>query len=205
MPDPTLARHAGPIALVAGGVLAATDLGRLPVTYADDRTQALLDPLLRTVNAAYFVAFVGLALALVALHGRQAGRAGRFGVAAFCVALFGTMTQGGNMWFDGFAAPWLAEVAPQVFTGEKTVILKIGALLACGGITLGWVLFAAAALRARTYPVVLPLALAVAAVVAFGSGVAPNGVPLGLAVAAMGAWLVHTDRSARRTAVAARA
>jgi hypothetical protein len=119
-------------------------------------------------------------------------------VAAFCVALLGTMTQGGNMWFDGFAAPWLAEVAPQVFTAEKTAILQIGALLSYGGIALGWVLFAAAALRARIYPVVLPVALGVAGVIAFNSGMTPNGVPLGLAVAALGAWLLHADRSARR-------
>jgi hypothetical protein len=26
----------------------------------------------------------------------------------------------------------------------------------------------------------------------------PYGVPIGLAVAALGAWLIHTDRTARR-------
>jgi hypothetical protein len=40
------------------------------------------------------------------------------------------MTMAGDMWFDGFASPWLAEVAPQVFsTLRPTPILELGALL----------------------------------------------------------------------------
>ena len=53
------------------------------------------------------------------------------------------MTQGGNMWFDGFAVPWLAEVLPQVFTAPKTLSLQIGGLLsyvlfALGSVSTGW-------------------------------------------------------------------
>lgn len=203
MSDSTFSRHAGPIALAAGGLFAAIDLTRLPIRFADDRTVALLDPVVRTFNAAYFFAFCGLVLALVALHGRHARQAGGFGVFAFCAAVVGTMTQGGNMWFDGFAAPWLAEVAPQVFTGEKTVILQVGGLLSYGLMTLGWVLFGAAALRARVFPAVLAVALAVGGVFAFDSGMPPNGVPLGLAVAGLGAWLIRSDRTARQTVQAA--
>ena len=90
----------------------------------------MADPLFRVANGAYFVAFIGLAIALVALHERLAPRYGRYGLIAFLAALVGTMTQGGNMWFDGFAAPWLAEVAPQVFDAEKTITLVVGALAA---------------------------------------------------------------------------
>jgi len=61
-----LSRHAGPIALAAGLLLAALDLGRLPIAAAADRAAALRDPLLVTVNAAYFFGFCALVLALVA-------------------------------------------------------------------------------------------------------------------------------------------
>ncbi len=71
---------------------------------------------------------------------------GRFGLAAFLVALAGTMTQGGNMWFDGFAGPWLAEVAPQAIDSEKTITLVVGALAAYVLFALGWMLFGIALL-----------------------------------------------------------
>ena len=32
------------------------------------------------------------------------------------------------MLFDGFVAPWLAEVSPATFAGGSTTILEIGAL-----------------------------------------------------------------------------
>jgi hypothetical protein len=69
-----LSRHAGPIALAAGLLLAALDLGRLPIAAAADRAAALWDPLLVTVNAAYFSGFCGPVIALVALHGRRPRR-----------------------------------------------------------------------------------------------------------------------------------
>jgi hypothetical protein len=203
MCDPTLTRYAGPVALVAGGLFAALDLARLPIALADDRTAALVDPVVRTANAAYSFVFCGLVITLVALHGRQADRAGGFGVLAFCAAVVGTMAQGGNMWFDGFASPWVAEVAPQAFAIGPTAILETGALLSYTLIALGWVLFGVAALRARVFPAVLAVALAVGGLLAFNSGMPPFGVPLGLAVAVLGAWLVRSDRTARRTVPAA--
>lgn len=204
MSDTMLSRYAGPVALVAGGLFAALDLARLPIALADDRSAALLDPVVRTANAAYFFAFCGLVIALVALHERQADRAGGFGVLAFCAAVVGTMTQGGNMWFDGFASPWIAEIVPQAFAIGPTTILEVGALLSYALIALGWVLFGVAALRARVFPAVLAVALAVGGLFAFNSGLPPYGVPLGLAVAVLGAWLVRSDRTARRAVPAAR-
>jgi hypothetical protein len=193
-----LHRNAGSVALVVGGFLAATDLALLALMNPQDRIAQMLDPVFRVVNAAYFVAFVGLAIGLVAVHGATAERTGRFGLVAFLVALAGTMAQGGNMWFDGFAAPWLADVAPQVFTAERSVILQVGALSSYLLFVLGWVLVGIALLRVRAVPVVVGLALVVGGVLGYGSGIPPYGVPIGLAVAALGGWLVHVDRAARR-------
>ena len=107
------------------------------------------------------------------------------------------MTQGGNMWFDGFAAPWLAEVLPEAFTAPKTPILQIGAVLSYLLFALGWVLYGLAALRARAVPVGLALALVVGGVLGYHSGLPPYGTPIGLAVAALGDWLIHGDRGTR--------
>lgn len=196
MADQTLSRSAGPIALGAGGVLVAAELGRF-LLMKDDRITTLLDPLFRVANIGYFFGFVGLAIALVALYGRMGPRAGRFGLVAFLTALVGTIAQGGNMWFDGFAAPWLAEVAPQALGAELTAILLIGAQASYALVALGWVLFGIAAWRSRLVPAGVALAVVAGGVLAFQSGWSPYGLGLGLAVAAVGGRLIYSDRSAK--------
>jgi len=187
-----LYRAAGPIALAAGTFFVVTDLGRYPLL--DDRLTMATDPLLMAVNAAYFFAFVGLMIALIAVHGRLTAARGTFGLVAFLVAVLGIMTQGGNMWFDGFAAPWLAEVLPQAFTAPKTLPLQIGGLLSYVLFALGWVLYGLAALRARALPVALGIALVVGGLLGYNSGLPPWGTPIGLAVAAVGVRLILRDR-----------
>ncbi len=194
MSESSLSRYAGRIALATGTGFALVDLARLAFQRSDDRIAMMADPWFRVANGAYFVAFVGLAVGLIALHERLAPRIGRFGLVAFLVALTGTMTQGGNMWFDGFAAPWLAEVAPQVIDSEKTITLVVGALAAYLLFALGWMLFGIALLRARVGPVLIPVAIIIAGALGYQSGLPPYGVPIGLAVAALGAHLLHADR-----------
>jgi hypothetical protein len=191
-----LARHAGAVALTAGVFFAVTDLGRFPLV--DDRLVLATDPVVLTVNAAFFFAFVGLLVALVALHERLGPACGRFGLVAFLVALLGTMTQGGNMWFDAFAAPWLAEVLPQAFVVPKTTILQVGGLLSYVLLALGWTLQGVAWLRARVVPVAVSVAVVVGGLLAYNSGMPPYGTPLGLAVAALGCRLIAQDRQHAR-------
>lgn len=197
MSESSLSRYAGQIALATGAGFALVDLARLAYQRSGDLLTMMAAPFFRLANGAYFVAFVGLAVGLIALHERLAPRIGRFGLAAFLVALAGTMTQGGNMWFDGFAGPWLAEVAPQAIDSEKTITLVVGALAAYVLFALGWMLFGIALLRARVVPVLIPLAVIVAGALGFQSGLPPFGVPIGVAVAALGAHLIHAGRQAR--------
>jgi hypothetical protein len=195
-PSAPLARRAGAIALVAGLFVVLTDLGRAPLL--DDRLAMAVHPLLMAVNAAYFFAFVGLMIALVAVHERLGSALGRFGLVAFLFAVLGTMMQGGNMWFDGFAAPWLAEVVPQAFTAPKTPILQIGGLLSYVLVAVGWALYGLALLRAGAVPVASALAVVVGGLLAYNSGLTPWGTPLGIAVAVLGAWLIAQDRRQAR-------
>ena len=59
-----------------------------------------------------------LAVALVAVYLRQARAGGSLGL----LALVGLVEFGSNMWFDGFAAPWIAEVTPDAFAAERTAV-----------------------------------------------------------------------------------
>ncbi|MGI5132627.1 hypothetical protein ACQEVB_37895 [Pseudonocardia sp. CA-107938] len=185
--------RAGAVAVAAGLLLAALDLGRLPILLADDRVTALLDPVNRAVNAAYFFGLCGLVFAVIALHSHHRTDAGAFGTVGFAAAVLGTVTMAGDMWFDGFAAPWLADVAPQVFTVGATPILQVGAVLSYGLCALGWVLFGASMARGRRYPRAIALLVAVGGVLSWRAGVPPYGAALGLAVAAAGAWLVRSS------------
>ncbi|GAA4914400.1 hypothetical protein EV188_111185 [Actinomycetospora succinea] len=194
-----LARHAGPIAIVAGALLVLTDLARL----VSGRAVAdfASDPLTIAANAGYAVALVVLAVALVALYLRDAAALSTLG---FVAALVGVVFFGGNMWFDGFAAPWLATVAPGIFALERTGALVVGALASYVLFGLGWVLWGAALLRARVHPWPFGAAFVVSGVLGLAAGAAPFGAPLGLTVAALGLWLSR-PRSPATTPPAARA
>ena len=196
MAPTALARHAGPIAVAGGAAFALVDLARWVVQRPADFTGMMADPAFRVANGAYFVAFIGLAIALVALHERFAPRFGRYGLIAFLVAFAGTMTQGGNMWFDGFAGPWIAEVAPQAAAAEKTITLVVGALSAYVLFALGWAMFGIALLLARVVPVAVASGVVVRGVLGFHSGLPPFGIPIGLAVAAVGVALLRSTAAA---------
>jgi len=142
--DSALARHAGPITLAAGAALALLDLARWVLERPDDRVGMMADPLFRVANGAYFVAFIGLAIALVALQLRL----DRF-------------PRGARRHHDPGRQHVVrplrrAVVAPQVFDAEKTITLVVGAIAAYLTFALGWVLFGIALLRTRVVPVAVP-------------------------------------------------
>ena len=129
MSESALSRHAGPIVLVVGAYLAVAHLALLVVFMSHSDPAAMLaDPIFRVLNLAYAAAFSGLAIAACAAYDKQARAAGTFGLVALCAAMVGTVNLGANMWFEGFAAPWLADVVPQVLIAEKTTFWKVGYL-----------------------------------------------------------------------------
>jgi hypothetical protein len=106
----------------------------------------------------------------------------------------------GNQWFDGFVVPWLADEASNAFTAPKTGTLIIAALSSYLLLPIGWVLFAIASFRARVYPRILCIALMIGGIFGYAAGRAPFGIPLGIAVAALGVWcLTHPERGSVRT------
>lgn len=204
MSDSPLFRHAGPIAIGTGAVFAAVHVA---MQLAFDRTDAIasaFDPVFRTLCIAYAGAFSLLLIALVAVYGRQARAAGTFGVVGLCAAIIGTVNLGADMWFEAFGAPWVVDVAPQLFVTEKAPIWVAGYLSSFLLFAVGWSLFGLSCLRARVFPTAISLAIVLGGLVGFWAALPPFGAPLGIAVAALGCWLVGSDRAARRTLVPAR-
>ena len=192
-----LNRYAGPIALIAGGLFAVIHIGQFFVADRSDLAAMVTDPVFMVVSAAYFIAFPLLLIALVALYWRQAGEAGLFGAVAFCTALIGTVALAGDMWFDAFAVPWLVQVAPAVVSADRSgSLLTTGWLVSVVLFSLGWIMFGLASFGARVFPRALSIAVAIGGLIGFKAATAPWGVALGLAVAAVGVWLVRQDRIA---------
>ena len=146
-----MSRHAGPIAIVAGLLFAALDLGRLPIIAAED-ARGPADPLLVALNAGNFFAFCG-ADGGVDRAARPPGPAGG------CVRDDRVRCRcgrhdddGGRHVFDGFASPWLAEVAPRCRRSSarrRPGDWRPGELRPDGA---GLVLYGLATLRARVFP-----------------------------------------------------
>ena len=168
MSESTLSRHAGPIVAYCGCVF---DRGHLALVFVfvsfNDAAVMVADPLYRVPNLAYAAAFSGLAIAACAAYDKQAHAAGTFGLVALCAAIVGTVNLGANMWFEGFAVPWLADVVPQVLTAQKTMFWKVGYLSSYTLFSIGWVLFGLASLRAGVFPRLISLAIVVGGIIGF--------------------------------------
>ncbi len=192
MLESPLNRQAGPIAVIAGGLFAVIHAVQFFVGDRTDLAAMVTDPLFMVVSAAYFFAFPLLLIALVALYWRQAGRAGLFGAVAFCTALVGTVALAGDMWFDAFAVPWLVQVAPAIVSADRSgSLLMTGWLVSVVLFSLGWIMFGLASFRARVIPRALSITVAIGGLIGFKAATAPWGVALGLAVAAVGVWLIR--------------
>jgi hypothetical protein len=192
-----LAKAAGPIALVSGLVFAAVDVARLLATDRSlDRIEMMRQTPFQVTNALYWVVFIGLTLALVSVYFRFGGRAGRLAAVGFCFALVGTLDTAGNMWFDGFAAPWIADVAPGAILAGGSGMLAIGGLSSYVLFALGWMVFGIAGWRSRMFPAWIGVAFVVAGVLGYNAGLPPYGIPIGLVMAALGSWIIRTGAPA---------
>lgn len=196
-----LAKAAGPIALVSGIVFAAVDVARLLAADRSlDRIEMMRQVPFQVTNALYWVVFIGLVLALVSVYFRLGGRAGALGAVAFCFALAGTLDMAGNMWFDGFAGPWIADVAPGAILAGGSGMLAIGGLSSYVLFALGWMVFGIAGWRSRMFPAWIGVLFVVAGVLGYNAGLPPYGIPIGLVVATLGWWVIRSGAPAAHPA-----
>ena len=96
-----------------------------------------------------------LGWALIGIYERQSRAAGTLGLWSFVVAFLGTALLAGNNWAEVFVWPTLAQVAPNIMSGQATeapVYLMTGITLSGPIFFIGMILFGAATLRAGVYP-----------------------------------------------------
>ena len=151
MQTTTLARYGAPIAIVAGALMIITRLVILFTTPAEiGPLKAYVLTTTHAVNSVVSIlGFALLVIALVTLYEREARSAGAFGALAFGAAVLGTMFMTGDWWYEAFAVPRLAEVAPDVvdtFVGGRLII---GGLTSFALFGIGWIMYGAASTRAR--------------------------------------------------------
>jgi hypothetical protein len=188
-----LSRTAGPIAIVAGALVVLT---RLPLvlllTGGEDLATFVLGPTHAINGLASIVAFGLLLLALVAIYEREAQDAGWLGLIGFATALLGTVFMAGDWWYEAFAVPRMAEVAPELiptFVGGR---LLIGGVASFALLGIGWVLFAIASLRARVFPRAISATMLVGGLLAgipIGFPYLTGQIILGIVIAWLGVWL----------------
>jgi len=200
-----LARLAGPIALAAGALMTVQQLVMFPIVDRTHLIATMAHPLFVPSAIAYVVAFCGLLIALVAVYDWEARRAGAFGVIGFVAALIGTLFLAGDAWFEAFAVPWLADVTPEALKLPVPFgLLMIGAFTSYVLFASGWVLFALASLRACAFPAAISVAILIGGVVGFYALVPPFAVPLGLAIAWLGVWMLRATAASELSQLAMR-
>jgi hypothetical protein len=194
MAQSALSRLAGPFALSAGGLFIAAQALLFATLEPANKLATVHKPLFAVAQVGYFLGFCMLLLALFAAYVWESDRAGTFGVIAFCAAVVGTMFLAGDLWFDTFAGPWIITAAPDV-ADTPTGSVVAGAFVSYALFAIGWVLFGLASLRARVFPRLISVAIVVGGVVGFLALLPPYGIPLGLAMIALGAWMIQAPAS----------
>jgi hypothetical protein len=190
-----LSRVAGPMALTAGALTIVAQVGMFLAFVTNDRLATLASPLYLPSMVTYFVALCALLIALVAAYEWQAHRGGVVGLIGLIAALVGTTALAGNHWFDTFAGPWLADSAPDLLAAPiQHGVLTTAALASYGLFALGWMLFGSASLRAGVFPTMVSASIVVGGVVGFLALSPPFGIPLGIAMLALGVWLTRTAK-----------
>ena len=144
-------------AIVSGLAVAASLLLEwLVVPYEQlGQTEAYLTGSYLLSSGLRLLSTVLLAWALIGIYERQSRAAGTFGLWAFVVAFLGTALLAGNNWGEVFVWPTLAQVAPNVLSGQATeapLYLLTGISLSFPIFSIGMILFGVATIRAGVYP-----------------------------------------------------
>ena len=176
-----ITRVAGPIVLTAGVLLLIQQIVMASFLDRSNIEATMASPLYVPTAVAYFVAFCGLLVALVAAYSWEAESAGGFGLVGFLGALIGTMFLTGDLWFEAFAVPWLGNVAPAALHVPGGMLV-IGAFTSYVLFAVGWVLFGLASLRARIFPLPVSIAIVLGGIVGFQAALPPFAIPLAVAI-----------------------
>lgn len=197
MTQSPLSRIAAPSAIVAGVLVVVTRL--VIIVTLPGEIGPFKDYIVGSTHAINSVgsvlAFALLIVALAAVYDLEARPAGTLGVIGLSAAIIGTVFMAGDWWYEAFAVPRIAEVAPEVidtFVGGRLLMGGISSFVLVG---LGWALFGVASLRAHVFPGAASAAILVGGLlsgVPIGVAYLSGGIILGLAIAWLGVWMMRT-------------
>lgn len=201
----SLARAAAPLAIVAGTLVVVTRVVVMLTTPTEiGPLKAFVLTATHAINSVLsIVAFALLIVALIAAYDREAGVAGSPGVVGIAAAVVGTVFMAGDWWYEAFAVPRLAEVAPSVIDAFVGGRLLLGGLASFVLFGIGWVLFGLASLRARVFPASISVAIAAGGLLSgipIGIAYLSGGAVLGLAFVALGVWMTGRSGTTRDVA-----
>ena len=202
MSSQPISRIAGPVALAVGVLLLIQQL--VMVSFID-RTQieaTMASPLYAPSAILYFIAFCGLLISLVAVYSWESDVAGTFGLVGFLAALVGTTFLAGDLWFEAFAVPWLGDVAPAALHAAGGTLV-IGAFAGYVLFAVGWALFGLASVRANVFPRLISVAIVIGGLIGFQAALPPFAIPLALAIACLGGWMIRTSTVSQQSAALA--
>ena len=189
MSSSELIRWGGLCAVVGGGLLVISDLwGLITEGFGESESfsEAALSPSYAITTGISLLAAVLLLFGLVGLNLRQSEARGVLGRVGFVVAFLGTALVVGATWALFYVVPALAVGAPQFLDAEEGAgSLETGFFVSFGLLSVGWLLFGVAALRARSYPRWAAIVLIVAALIQF-LPFPGTGLVFGVAVALLG-------------------
>lgn len=148
-------------------------------------------------SVVYLLAFVGFGFLLLALGGlyeHQSRSLGRLGVFGFLIAFLGTLLAAGDWWFESFAVPQIAQLAPQIMKDAPSGSLLAGGVATFLTFGIGWVVFAVATLRAGVFPRHISILLIVGGALGVNGGTPLFQIPLAIAIGWMGYLMLRTAR-----------
>lgn len=143
-----LIRWSGLSALVGGALLVVYDALNAALFPSEHGGDVMTTSLWFIVQILGLIALILIVMGLVGLYARQSEQTGTLGLIAFITAFSGTLMTFGLLWGEPFLGPFLSEMAPGVLEAEPEGSLVAGVFLSLVLLTLGWLLFGLASLRA---------------------------------------------------------
>jgi hypothetical protein len=204
-----LFRLCGMAAILAGLLFVASDLLDLAVEPATDSVGFGADAFEQNSPSALLVFQSGLTLLAgvlllfgsIGLYVRRTEEVGLLGLFGFVFAFSGTVMAVGNFWSNTFIAPTLAAALAREPAGLLDAAppraLAAGLGLSYGLVSVGWLLFGLAILRARAYPRAGAAALMLGAALTW-LPFPLTGVLFGVGVAWVGWYLYSENFSSRQ-------
>ncbi|WP_018759962.1 hypothetical protein [Paenibacillus terrigena] len=137
------------------------------------------------------ISMFALLIGLVGIFLYQYDRLGKRGVISIGLAFFGTVLVAGDVWFEAFAVPFVAKVAPQVASANPGSSIIVGALLTFLSFSLGWIMVGVSSYKAGVIPKYICILIIIGGIFGFKALTIPYLGVMGIAIGILGVWMYN--------------